>query len=353
MGPPPADGMGAVFLGANRNKRSIVMDLKQTDTKEIFYRLVEVADIVVHNMRSQAAERLGIDYQTLRGYKADIVYCGTYGFRQNGPYRNKPAFDDMIQAASGLADLQGQGGSPRYVTSAIADKITATTVVYAISMALIHRLRTGRGQFVEVPMFETLAAFNMVEHLYGAAYDPPRGAAGYPRALSRDRRPYQTLDGYIGVVPYTDEQWQSVFRIAGRADLAHDPRYTSLTERLANIDALYADLAELLKDRTTVDWLDALDNANVPSMAVLSLGDLVNDPHLQAVDFWHTRTDPELGTLRFAGIPTLFSDSPGAIRKMVPRLGEHTIEVLREGGVEENRITALLAHGGVYQAGIG
>ena len=352
VGPPPADGMGAVFLGANRNKRSIVMDLKQADTKEIFYRLVEAADIVVHNMRSQAAERLGIDYQTLRGYKADVVYCGTYGFRQNGPYRNKPAFDDMIQAASGLADLQGQGESPRYVTSAIADKITATTVVYAISMALIHRLRTGRGQFVEVPMFETLAAFNMVEHLYGATYDPPRGAAGYPRALSRDRRPYQTLDGYIGVVPYTDQQWQSVFRIAGRADLASDPRYHSLAERLANIDALYADLAELLKDRTTVDWLDALDNANVPSMAVLSPGDLVNDPHLEAVDFWHTRTDPELGTLRFAGIPTQFSDSPGAIRKMVPRLGEHTIEVLREGGIEEDRITALLAHGAVHQAGI-
>ena len=350
VGPPPADGMGAVFLGANRNKRSIVMNLKHLEVRKTFYQLVEEADIVVHNMRAQAAERLSIDYSTLRGYKPDIIYCGTYGFRQSGPYGQKPAFDDMIQAASGLAHLQGRGGKPHYITSAIADKITATTVVYAISMALIHRLRTGRGQFVEVPMFETLVAFNMVEHLYGAAYDPPRGASGYPRALSPDRRPYGTQDGYIGVLPYTDEQWQSVFRIANRPDLVNDRRYASLTERLAHIDALYADLADILKDRTTVEWLDAFDHANVPAMAVLSPKHLVNDAHLETTDFWHTCTDTELGTLRFAGIPTLFSDSPGAIRRMVPRLGEHTIEVLREVGIDQQRINTLVAQDGIYQA---
>ncbi|MEE2805364.1 MAG: CoA transferase [Pseudomonadota bacterium] len=350
VGPPPADTMGSVFLGANRNKRSVVMDLKRREVKELFYKMIEGADIFVHNMRPQAAARLEIDYASLQQHKSDLIYCSTYGFRAGGPYGHKPAFDDMIQAACGLASLQSQGHAPRYVTSAIADKITATTVVYAITMALVHRLRTGRGQHVEVPMFETLVAFNMVEHLYGAAYQPPRGEPGYPRALSPERRPYATQDGYIGVLPYTDDQWQSFFRIAGREDLANDERYGSLSKRLANIDALYGELAAIVAERTTASWLDALDDANVPSMAVLSPADLVEDAHLRAVDFWHQHVDPELGALRFAGIPTHFSDSPGSIHRMVPRLGEHTIEVLKELGVQEKEIFALLEDDALIQA---
>ena len=352
IGPPPANGMGAMFLGMNRNKRGIVLDLKLPKAMETLYHLTADADIFVHNMRTQAAQRLGIDYGTLKAINPNIIYCGTYGFRAGGPYGHKPAFDDMIQAASGLAHLQGADGPPRYVTSDIADKVTAITVVYAISMALIHKLRTGHGQEIEVPMFETMAAFNLLEHFYGLAYDPPRGQSGYPRLFSPDRRPFATRDGYIGVLPYTDQQWQAIFRIAGRDDLADDPKYRSLADRLANIDTLYAELAQLLKDRTTAEWLDILDAANVPAMAVLSPEDLVEDPHLEAIGFWHKQEDQELGNLRFPGIPTQFSESPGSFRRMVPRLGEHTVEVLREAGIAESDISELLSTGAGEQANL-
>ena len=350
IGPPPTDGMGAMFLGMNRNKRGVVLDLKQTKAMSALRHLVNNSDIFVHNMRSEAAERLGIGYRELTAWNPNIIYCGTYGFRAAGPYGTKPAFDDMIQAASGLAYLQGANGPPRYVTSDIADKVTAITVVYAISMALIHKLRTGRGQKVEVPMFETMAAFNLLEHLYGLTYEPARGQSGYPRLFSPDRRPYATRDGYIGVLPYTDQQWQTIFRMAGREDLSNDPRYCSLADRLANIDTLYSELAQLLKDRTTAEWLDALDSANVPAMAVLSPEDLISDDHLEAVDFWQRCHDSELGNLRFPGIPIQFSDSPGSIRRMVPRLGEHTREVLQESGVTGNEVAELLRTGAAWQA---
>ena len=352
VGPPPVNGLGAMFLGMNRNKRGVVLDLKQPKAMEALHHLIADTDIFVHNMRAQAARRLGIDYGGLKKLNPNIIYCGTYGFRTAGPYGHKPAFDDMIQAASGLAHLQGVNGPPCYVTSDIADKVTAITVVYAISMALIHKLRTGRGQEVEVPMFETMAAFNLFEHFYGLTYDPPRGQSGYPRLFSPDRRPYATRDGYIGVLPYTDQQWQAIFRIAGREELADNPKYRSLAARLANIDTLYAELAHLLKDRTTAEWLDILDAANVPAMAVLSPEDLIENPHLEAIDFWHLQEDEELGNLRFPGIPIQFSDSPGSIRRMVPRLGEHTVEVLREAGISERDISTLLDTGAAQQANL-
>ncbi|NIP45001.1 MAG: CoA transferase [Gammaproteobacteria bacterium] len=349
VGPPPADGMGAVFLGCNRNKRSIVLDLKQAVAREALLRLAAGADVFVHNMRPQAVERLGLGYADLAAARADIVYCASYGFRAAGPYGNKAAFDDMIQAASGLAALQNRDAEPHYVTSAVVDKITGMAVANAVSAALFHRQRSGRGQCIEVPMFETMVNFNMVEHLYGRAYEPARGRTGYPRTLSPDRRPYATKDGFIGALPYTDRQWQAFFELAERPDLAADPRYQSLDKRLANIDALYADVSRLLATRTSAEWLEALDAANIPAMPVHDPDELPEDAHLAAGDFWDLRADPELGRLRFPGPAARFSATPGGFRRLPPRLGEHSVEILAEAGYAEADIAAMLATGATHQ----
>jgi crotonobetainyl-CoA:carnitine CoA-transferase CaiB-like acyl-CoA transferase len=349
VGPPPADDMGAVFLGCNRNKRSIVLDLKQDVAREALLRLATGADVFVHNMRPQAIARLGLGYEDVAGARADIIYCGSYGFRASGPYGNKAAFDDMIQAASGLAALQNRDAEPHYVTSAIVDKITGMAVANAVVTALFHRERSGRGQCIEVPMFETMVNFNMVEHLYGRCYEPARGRTGYPRTLSPDRRPYATKDGYIGVLPYTDRQWQAFCALAERPDLAADPRYRSLDKRLANIDALYADVAMMVATRTSSEWLEALDAANIPAMPVHDPDDLPGDAHLTAGNFWELRDDPELGRLRFPGPAARFSATPGALRRLPPRLGEHSVEILAEAGYGEGDIEAMLAVGATRQ----
>ena len=345
-GPPPVeDGMGAIFLTNNRNKRGIVLDLKDPRGLEAMMRLMESADAFVHNMRPQAIDKLGLDYPAVSERNASIVYCGAYGFRRAGPYGHKPAYDDMIQAVSGLAALQAVDGEPRYVTSVVADKVTGLHVAVAVLAALLHRAKTGEGQCIEVPMFETLVGFNMFEHLYGKTYEPPRGSMGYPRALSPDRRPYRTRDGWIGALPYTDRQWAALFEIADRPDLAEDPRFKTLPSRLAHIDAVYATLGEVLAERTTAEWLEAFDAANIPSMPVNRPDDLVEDPHLAATGFWRTVEHPDLGTLRFPDVPAHFSKTPGGIRRTPPKLGEHSVEVLAEIGYGQAEIDALVDAG--------
>lgn len=345
VGPPPTAGRASVFLGSNRNKRSLVLDLKQPRGRDALLRLARDADVFVHNMRPQAIERLGLGYEALREVNPRVVFCGAYGFRRAGPYASKPAYDDMIQAASGLAALQGAGDAPRYVTSSICDKITAQAVAHAITLALFHRERSGDGQALEVTMFETMAAFNMVEHLYGQTFVPARTPTGYTRTLSKHRRPFRTLDGYIGVLPYSDAQWRSVFEVAGCSELMQDERFRNLESRHANINALYALLGEILATRTTSQWLDDLDAGNVPAMAVLTGDDLIEDRHLKAVDFWQFGEDPELGTLRLPGIATQFSATPGRIRRLPPKLGEHSAEVLAQGGFTGAEIAELVASG--------
>jgi crotonobetainyl-CoA:carnitine CoA-transferase CaiB-like acyl-CoA transferase len=326
--------MGAGYLIANRNKRSVVLDLKSPEGSEAMRRLIASADVFVHNMRPAAVRRLGLSYDALSKENERLVYCAAYGFAEGGPYAGKPAYDDIIQAVSGIAALQKDDtGAPRYIRSVIADKTTALTVVYAVAMALFERERSGRGQAIEVPMFETLVSFLLPEHLGGRTFDPPLGPVGYERMLAPHRRPYATKDGWIAVLPYSKEQWQRFFALAQRPEMIKDPRVTDGATRSSNIAALYEMVSEAMPRRTTAEWLHALDEADVPCIRVNEPDALLDDPHLVEMAFFKHIEHPSEGTVVMPGIPVGFARTPGAIRRPAPRLGEHTEEVLREIGM--------------------
>jgi crotonobetainyl-CoA:carnitine CoA-transferase CaiB-like acyl-CoA transferase len=346
LGPMRNPDMGAFYLAVNRNKRSIVLDLKQESARHVLVRLAERADVLIHNLRPQAAKRLGLSYEMFRAVNPRLVYVGTYGFRAAGPYGNKPAYDDIIQAASGLASLQTAiMGEPRYVPTIVADKTSSMTLLAAVLAALYHQARTGQGQEVEVPMFESLAAWVMVEHLYGETFIPPEDTAGYKRVLNRHRRPFKTKDGYLAILPYSDQNWRDFFTIAGRQDLLDDPRFTTFATRLRHIELLYEELSKIAPTRTNAEWLAELDRKNIPGMIVNTLESLLKDPQLEATGFWQVAEHPTEGTLRLPGIPVTYGKTPGTIRRLPPRLGEHSLEILRELGVSPSEIDALLASG--------
>jgi len=351
LGPARNPGMGAFYLCCNRNKRSLVLDLKQPAARGVLLRLARDAAVLMHNFRPEPAARLGLTWDDVRAVNPRLVYLATYGFRAAGPYGNRPAYDDVIQAAAALPMLQAPlTGEPRYVPTLVADKTSGMAVVQAVLAALLHRERTGRGQAVEVPMFETLTAWLMVEHLYGETFVPAIDAPGYRRILNRQRRPYQTKDGYMAVLPYTDAHWRAFFELVGRADLLADPRFRDLGSRLAHIEILYEELGRIVAARTTAEWLEALDRAGVPAMAVNSLETLLRDPQLEATGFWKTIEHPTEGRLRMTDVPARYSDSPGEIRRYPPRLGEHSVEILQEAGLGAAEIDALLASGATAQA---
>ena len=351
IGPARNPGMSAVFLNANRNKRSVVLDLKQPRARRALLRLAEGADVFVHNMRPAAIERLGLAYAALAAANPGIVYCATYGYGKAGPHGHRAAYDDLIQGACGLAGLVGRNaGAPAYVPTVMADKTVSLAVVGSIAMALFHRARSGEGQEIEVPMYETMVAFTMVEHLFGRTFVPPLGPAGYPRTLSPRRVPYRTRDGYVGVLPYTDKQWQAFIEILGRPDMAADERFQTMASRLANVDAVYAEVGAEMTSRTTAEWLEALDGAGIPASPINDIDDLMDEPHLEAVGFWRTVEHPSEGTLRTADVFSRFSRTPGDAAGIAPRHGEHTREVLEECGLGADEITAMCAAGAALQA---
>ncbi|MGH6869440.1 MAG: CaiB/BaiF CoA transferase family protein, partial [Methylocella sp.] len=307
---PPARkrGMGAAFLNLNRNKRSIVLDLKVATEHQILLDLLASADVFVSSVRPQSMRKLGLDYATLRTLNPRLIYCGAYGFSEAGPYAGRPAFDDIIQAMSGVAALQGWNSrdGPRYLNTIAADKISGLAATYAIAMALFERERSGQGQAIEVPMFETMVAFTLVEHLAGETFCPAEGPMGYGRVLARARKPFATQDGYLALLPYTTGQWQRFFEIAGRPDLTHDPRVTDAALRIAHADELYAILAGLVSQRTTANWLLLLETADIPHARVNTPQDLLEDPHLRAIGFFDLRAHPSEGEIRGIGIPIHF-----------------------------------------------
>ncbi len=346
LGPARHPGMASFFLACNRNKRSVVLDLKQPSGHATLLRLLRAADVFMHNFRPEPAARLGVGYERVRAENPSIVYCATYGFRAAGPYAGKPVYDDIIQAASGIASLQTPlVGDPRYVPTIVADKTSSMAVAQAILAALFHKARTGEGQAVEVTMFESVVAWVMIEHLYGESFVPPLAPAGYARILNRWRRPFPTRDGHLAVLPYTDAHWRAFFALAGRADLLADARFTTLASRLAHIETLYEELGKIVATRTSAEWLAALDAAGIPAMVVNTLESLLHDPQLEATGFWQIVEHPTEGTLRMPGIAATYSRTPGEIRRLPPRLGEHSVEVLREAGLAADEIDAMLASG--------
>ncbi|MET0852807.1 MAG: CoA transferase [Candidatus Rokuibacteriota bacterium] len=351
MGTVKTPGMGGIYLNANRNKRSVALDLKQESARAMLRRLIATADVFVHNMRPQAIERLGFDYASVAAVKPDIVYVGAYGFGQAGPYRAKPAYDDAIQAASGLASLFAQrDGTPQYVPAAIADKLVGVTLSQAVAMALVYRERTGKGQFVEVPMFEVLVAFNLVEHINGAAYQPPIGALGYQRVTTASRRPFPTKDGHVCILPYSDKQWLAFFTAVGHPEMMVDPRFATYSARVHTVDELYGFVARMTPLKTSAEWVEICEKGEIPCMPVADIQTLMRDPHLEAVGMFEAHQHPTEGETVLVRPPVTFSVSPGGIRTHAARFGEHSQEIARELGYDDEAIAELVAAGALIPA---
>ncbi len=353
IGPARHDGMGPVFLNANRNKRSIVLDLKQPAGLAALRQLLTDADVLVYNVRRQAMERLGLGYEAVSALNSRIVYAGLFGFGQDGPYAARPAYDDLIQGASTLPHLiaRAGGGMPRYVPTAMADRIVGVTAVSGILAALVARGRTGRGDRVDVPMFETMVGFVLGDHLGGLSFDPPLDEGGYARQLSPERRPYRTSDGYICALVYNDKHWSGFLRVAGREQLARDDeRFASFANRSRNIDHVYGVLAQIFEERTTVEWMRLLEEADVPFMPMHDLQSIQDDPHLQAVGFFTAMEHPSEGAIRTMKPPVAFTHNVPGPPRPAPRQGEHTREVLTQAGLPAADIDELLASGAA-QAG--
>jgi crotonobetainyl-CoA:carnitine CoA-transferase CaiB-like acyl-CoA transferase len=347
IGPMRHAGMGPVFLNTNRSKRSICLDLKKPVGREVVLRLLKDADVLVYNVRPQAMARLQLGYDVVSAINPRLVYAGVFGFGQDGPYAAKPAYDDLIQGATALPALMAQtaDGVPRYVPNALVDRIVGLTAVGAICASLVDRNRTGRGQRVDIPMFETMAGFVMGDHMGGLTYEPPLDKGGYARHLSPDRRPYKTSDGYICVIVYNDKQWQNFFDATGRDDLRTSPKFATFAGRAGNIDVVYAELARILETRTTAEWSAILEKADVPVMPMHDLESLLDDPHIVATNFFPVVEHPTEGRIRSMRPSARFSETPVETKRLAPRLGEHSAELLEEAGFSPDEIAALVREG--------
>ena len=349
IGPSPVEGMGAIFIGLNRKKQSIALDLKSRPGIEIFAKLLAKADVFISNVRPEALARLGISYEMASDLNPEIVYCTLTGFGTDGPYVGRPAFDDLIQAAVGIPSLvaDSTGGEPRYVPVNMMDRTVGLHAAFCICAALYHRERTGSGQHVQVPMFETMAAYVLSDHLYGRSFDPPLGQAGYSRLMSNHRRPYRTRDGYICAVIYTDQQWRRFFTLAGRPGAQDDPRFASIGARTRNIDQVLATLSEILADRTTAEWMRDLVAIDIPCSPVNSIDDLIDDPHLNAVGMIEEIDHPQLGKVKATNVPSKWSTCQPQSTREVAVLGEHASEILLGLGYDEREIAAFVASGAI------
>ena len=333
--PPGAPrDLGPIFLTINRNKRSVLLDMKQASAQRAVKRLIKSCDVFVASVRYEGLKRLGLAYEDVAALRPDIVYVHAAGYGSDGPYAGEPAYDDLIQSASGLADVLPRvdgNPTPRILPTLVADKVSGLFLSQAVTAALLHRARTGEGQFVEVPMLECVTSFLLVEHMYDQTFDPPTGQWGYIRVVNPNRKPFKTKDGYIGLLPYTDRQWDQFFEAAGMGEaIAKDPRFADYFTRMKHISELYGLVEQAAATKTTQEWLDALKPLSIPVVKTNRLDDLPDDPHLKAVDFFQTYQHPELGRYVAMRPPVKFAKTPANIRRHPPRLGEHTEEILGE-----------------------
>jgi crotonobetainyl-CoA:carnitine CoA-transferase CaiB-like acyl-CoA transferase len=346
LGPKRHHGMAAFFLGCNRNKRSLVLDLKSSAGRLAMFQLVKTADVLIHNYRPEPAARLGMSYEAFAANNPRLIYVATYGFRAEGPMGSLAAYDDIIQAGAGIAMLQAElAGAPQFVPTLLADKTASNAVLAAVLAALYEREKSGVGQAIEVPMLETLVAFVMVEHLYGETFVPSLETSGYKRLLNRARGPYRSKDGYFALMPYTDANWRELCGLIDRPELLNDSRFTSVSSRLANISLVYTTLSDICQTRTNAEWTTLLKSSNIPHGPVRSLQELLSDEQLTATGFWHEFDHPTEGRIRMPDIPTRYSRTPAKIRRLPPRLGEHSREILAEAGFTLAEINELIAIG--------
>ena len=333
IGPWRHEGMGPLFLQANRNKRSVVLDLKTPEGKQAILWLANRADVLVSNVRPQGLARLGLDYDSVRAGNDRIIYCVAVGYGSKGPQSGKPVYDDLMQAASGIAGLfRAVDGAPRYAPINICDRVVGLYVANAITSALYHRAMTGEGQAIEVPMFETMAQFVLADHMGGHAFAPPLGPMGYKRLLSRSRGPYATKDGDLSLVVYTARHWRDFTRLIGCPGLMdNDERFRSQESRTRYAEGVGHFLADQLRARTNEEWLEALRQIDIPACPVNSIEELLKDPHLKAVGLFEEIDHPTEGRVVVGRHPVHYGRSPASVRRLAPNLGEHTAEILGGG----------------------
>ncbi|CUJ51895.1 CaiB/BaiF CoA transferase family protein [Achromobacter aegrifaciens] len=347
VGPMRNPGMGHIYLHLNRNKRSVVLDLKTPEGLEACLRLAESCDALLYNIRPQAMARLGLSYETVAARNPRIIYLGAYGYGEAGPYAGRPAYDDLIQGQTGIAALSAQqsGDVPRYAPLTLADRAVGLHVGIALVSAVLHARSTGQGQQVEIPMFEGMAHLVLGDHLGGATFDPPLGPTGYARLLAPHRRPYATADGYISLLIYNDKHWRNFFDLIGRPELSRDPRFSTHGARAVHIGEVYAFVADVIATRSSQDWLEGLARADIPASPLYSVDDLLQDEHLAATGLIRPMDHPSEGRIRTTAPLGRYENTPTSIRRPAPRLGQHSREVLAEAGYDPARIDAMTARG--------
>jgi crotonobetainyl-CoA:carnitine CoA-transferase CaiB-like acyl-CoA transferase len=329
--------MGGTHLTVNRGKKSVVLNLKTPEDAAVLRELLATADIFVHNVRAKAITKLGFGYDAVKAIKPDIIYAHFTGFSQDGPWKDLPAYDDVIQAATGTTSLLSKvdgNPKPRYLPSLIADKVSGTYGAQAMLAALVHKLRTGEGQHVEVPMLDCFASFMLTEHLQDSVFEPPLGPPGYPRQLDPERQPFPTADGHIVIVPYTDAKIVELFTLLGNPEFLTQPPFDTAKGRFQNMSPIYARIGELTPRKSSADWLDLLAQHDFPAMPIADLDDVFENPHLKATGFFHLAEHPTEGMIRQMRPPVRYSVDPDRPIGFAPTLGQHNDEIKNKGDGE-------------------